>query len=67
MDAKGNPSLGPADVVAAIYTCQTALTTKIESFQLHIGLFHYNLDKIRFPSATVEQTLDHVEDLGVRF
>lgn len=53
---------GILEVMAAIATCQTALTSKIEEVQLDVGLLLQDLDKIRSRLAVAEQRVGHLED-----
>lgn len=50
------------DVMAAIATCQSTLTTKIEAVQLDMGLIRQDIDKIRSRVAETEQRLSTSED-----
>ncbi|PIO34345.1 hypothetical protein AB205_0040660, partial [Aquarana catesbeiana] len=51
-----------ADVMAAIATCQSTLTTKIEAVQLDMGLIRQDIDKIRSRVTETEQRLSTTED-----
>lgn len=53
---------GIPEVMAAITTCQTALTSKVEAVQLDAGLLRQDLDKIRSRITVVEQLVGEVED-----
>lgn len=48
--------------MAAIATCQSTLTTKIEAVQLDMGLIRQDIDKIRSRVAETEQRLSTSED-----
>lgn len=51
-----------AALMAAITSCQTALTTKIDYVQSDIGLIRRDLDSFRARITTVEQRVSDVED-----
>lgn len=51
-----------ADVMAAIATCQSTLTTKIEAVQLDMGLIRQDIDKLRSRATESEQRLSTTED-----
>lgn len=51
------------EVMAAITSCQTALTNKIDAVQLDIGLGHQDLDKMRSQLILSKQRIGHVENI----
>lgn len=54
--------LGFQEVMAAIATCQTALTNKIEAVQLDVSLIRQDFDKLRTRVSEAEQRVGLAED-----
>lgn len=72
---KGSAASTPGipEVMVAIATCQmaiafcrTALTTKIETVQLYMGLIRQDLDKVRSRLSMGEVQVGHIEDTVAR-
>lgn len=53
---------GIPEVMAAISSCQSVLTSKIEEVQMDVGLIRQDLDKIRTRVAETERRVGDVED-----
>lgn len=57
------PPPGIPEVMAAITTCQTALTGKLEAGQMDIGLIRQDLVKVRDLLGAAEQLVGRKEDV----
>lgn len=51
-----------AEVMAAIASCQSTLTEKIEDVQLDVGLLRQDMDKLRSRVMEMEQRVGPTED-----
>lgn len=61
-DSTTENQLGFQEVMAAIASCQSALTNKIEVVQLDIGLIRQDIDKLRLRVSETERRVGQAED-----
>lgn len=62
LEADASLQLGLVDVMAAIASCQAALTAKIKAAQLEVSLLRQDNDKFRSRMTEVEQRVGQTED-----
>lgn len=62
MSAKEARPVWQAEVMAAIATCQSTLTAKIEAVQMDVGLLRQDMDKLRSRVAETEQRVSNTEN-----
>lgn len=55
-------SADPAEVMAAIATCQFTCTAKIEAVQMDVGLIHQDMDKLCSRVTKTEQRIGQMEE-----
>lgn len=64
VEPTAEPQLGFQEVMAAIVSCQAALTNKIEAVQLDLGLIRQDLDKLCSRVSEAERRVGQTEDIA---